>query len=256
MKYIVGAALLALISASASAQIDGFGDGSGFTVNKSPNDPAQSGTFSNGVFTLTTASGDIATSVFANQRQAFTLGFTATFTYQATNGADGFVFTLHNDDINALGDSGGEKGYTDNGGKADSTSPISPSVAIASNIYQGNGIGQGVNGVQSGFVDPLFDLTAGPIDYTISYDPVTTPNALKVIVTNGTTTFQRDYAVGNIATVLGSTDAYVGFAGGTGGVSSNQTISNFKYTPVPEPGTGALVALSTVGIAMMRRRRR
>ncbi|HEX8311181.1 MAG TPA: PEP-CTERM sorting domain-containing protein [Chthoniobacteraceae bacterium] len=243
------------IAAPASAQISGFGDGTGFTVNKSANAPAGAGAFSSGTLTLTTANNDLAVSVYSNTRQQYSLGFTASFTYLGTNGADGFVFVLHNDDINALGDSGGERGYTDSSGKAGSTSPVSPSVGIVTSIFGSDQIGKGVNGVQSELTGPGFDLTAGAINYTITYNPAVAADALNVSATNGTTTFNRSFTVGNPATVLGSPTAFVGFTGGTGGSTSNQQISNFSYTPVPEPSTLGLLGLTTIGVAALRRRR-
>src|SRR5690349_747692 len=155
---------------AARADISGFGDGTGFTINSNPVGAAS---INSGTLTLTQAVNSEATSVFNNTPQNIG-NFTANFTYTdvTTGGADGFAFILQNDPrgVNALGDGGGAIGY---GG----ANPIKPSAAVDFNIYSGNG------GSRLGFTDTgnvrysfpntgAVDITNGqPVNVTISYAP-------------------------------------------------------------------------------------
>jgi hypothetical protein len=66
----------------------------------------------------------------------------------------------------------------------------------------------------------------------------------------------------DLATVLGSTNAFVGFTSGTGAAFANHDILSWQLrdsfdpiTPVPEPAGIALLAFGLAGLAAIRRRR-
>ena len=90
----------------------------------------------NSTFTLTNSASNEATSGFASTAQSVATGFTAQFTYlytpqvnSGTNsyGADGAVFTLQNSGTTALGQGGGQLGY----------SGITSAGGLAINTYDG-----------------------------------------------------------------------------------------------------------------------
>jgi hypothetical protein len=51
--------------------------------------------------------------------------------------------------------------------------------------------------------------------------------------TVSTATFTTNYAVGSLSALLGAETAYVGFTGADGGTPSLQTVSDFKFIPMP-----------------------
>jgi hypothetical protein len=165
-------------------------------------------------------------------------GFIASFTYQDVNlgGADGITFCVQNDPRGAaaVGSSGGGLGY---GISGNAGTPISPSVAFAINLYT-DGNGPGVALTEDGNTGS----TGGTLTYTTpgaivlgSGDPISV--ALKYL--NGSVSLTMTDAVSsasfaatipvNVPAVLGTNSAFVGFTGGTGGVTSSQTVSNFTF---------------------------
>ena len=164
--------------------------------------------------------------------------FQASFTYQdvTTNGADGFSFCLQNDPAgaSALGQGGGEIGY---GGAETATLPyITNSVAVGFDIYNGHTIGcEVLNGGKQtyayGPVTPVA-LTGGDlINIVIHYDGNTI--TLSFTDPSASTSYHTNYVIGPIAQYLGANTALIGFTGATGGVTAQQNISAFSYTPIP-----------------------
>lgn len=236
--------LLILAGSPAAASISGFGGGTGWTANSGP-------TFSGDSLTLTTAATNQGRSAYFNTKQDIT-SFTASFSYQhdpttsSNNPADGITFVVQNAGLNALGGTGGSKGYA-------GTFPTS--VAIILDVNGNDGTSAGTNGSLTSLL-PRADLPVTTLltqaDITVTYDGTT----LKYTVTNPANTAQtstRSVAV-NIPSVVGASTAYVGFTGGTGGRFTTQTVSNFSF--VPEPGSmGLTLAVAATGLLRRSRRR-
>lgn len=92
-----------------------------------------------------------------------------------------------------------------------------------------------------------FDFN-NPVNVAMSYFGT----SLTTTLTQGANTWTDTRAV-NLATVLGASTAYVGFAASSE-APYQVAISNFAFTPVPEPATGAL-ALGSLGTLLLLRRR-
>lgn len=263
---LAAASTLLCVSASASADIAGFGNGSGFTFNNFLANGVIGA--SNGVLTITTAEPSEAASAFYNTQQA--IGhFSANFTYQNVTGggADGITFTVQNAPagVNALGGDGYNLGYGGDPGTANDT-PITSSVAYGIELWPNTANSTGGFG-QDGAIDangstaPAFtstspvtaNSTTDPIDFAISYNGTTLSVNMSDSVTGSS--YSTSETV-DIPTIVGSNLAYVGFTGGTGGASANQQISNFSYTTaVPEPATLGLFGIGgVIGILTLKKR--
>lgn len=240
---ILAAALIASGTVHA-ATIAGFGDGSAFTINT--NGTGTNASITAGTLTLTTAENNEARSVYATAKQDIT-NFTTTFRYQNGNagaGADGFVFTIQNAGINALGGPGGNLAYNS----------LGTSVAVAFRIFGDDKTSVGSNGNTSNL---LANLDTTPVnllnlaDITIAYNgtnlsyTVTNPN-------NVLQTFTRNVNV-DIPAIVGANTAFIGFTGSTGGENATQTLSNFNFTSIPEPSAALLGAVGAMALLLRRR---
>ncbi len=181
---------------------------------------------------LTSGANNQAGSAFFGGKRAVSEGFSVSFSYQATGGngttmADGFTFTLQNDfrGTTALGATGGALGY----------SGITPSAAVAFNLYTGGGspIGTGLrtNGGGAGYTASDVNFASGEfVDITITYDPV----ALTLTGTitdrdNPETPYTNVFTGVDLASIFANESAYLGFTGATGGVHSTQLLENFQF---------------------------
>ena len=186
--------------------------------------------------------------------------FTSDFTFQLTNAqADGFTFCIQNQGLTALGSSGGDLGYGGSPG-------IGDSVAVKFDLYDNDGEGPNSTGI---FTDgenpyvPAIDLTASGINLhsgdvlrarLIYYNPILT---LEIVdTTNSTDYFSTQFTI-DIPTTTGGDTAYVGFTGGTGGLSAIQNIvtwvhltyaGNVAALPVFNPAAGAYTGAQQVRI--------
>ena len=234
-----------------ASSISGFGH---FTLNgangagidgSAPGDNNPSGvpgiSTDNNTLTITTQSGNEASSAFFNSPAGYQ-NFTANFIYsdQSTGGADGITFTLENDSrgANALGGGGGDLGYG-----SDSNHPatsITNSFSAQFNIYQSSSISVGTDGAITVNNNPnssntgSVNLDSGdPINVTLSYNS-SAQTITETLVDQATNArFSTTFTGINLASILGTTSAFVGFTGGTGGVNALQTISNFSYAATP-----------------------
>ena len=208
--------------------VTGFGGtGTGWTANGTASFPGAD------VLELTPNAGGSAGSAWNNVAVP-TRGFTAHFTYTVPSAsappADGITFTLQNQGLNALGVGGGGLGYE----------TITPSAALAINIYPPNttgGVGSGIKVLTNGQppaggflpiapVDP--GLVSTPTDVDVTYDGV---NASVTFNQNGNT-----FSSGPIPLDIGGTagtTALLGFTGATGGLQAQQQISNFNFSTLP-----------------------
>jgi hypothetical protein len=165
--------------------------------------------------------------------------FRASWVYQTGGGADGTTFCVQDSPAGttALGNGGGALGF---GGPDGATSPgITPSVALAINIYNGhtqgihvytNGIGANASGgVGYDSTAPVSVANGDFIQFVVTY----MSGVMNVALTDLTTpaTFSTNYLV-NIPGLLGSSRGFVGLTAGTGGVASTQVVSNFTYVGI------------------------
>jgi len=168
--------------------------------------------------------------------------FTTTFQFQISNAqANGFTFTIQNNAPTALGGSASGLGY---GG-------IPKSAAVKFNFYDYNGEGNDSTGFYTNGqapVLPTVDISPSGIRLasgdsivaTVSYTGLTLNLKLLDLLTNKTFTYSQAM---NIPTIVGANTAYVGFTGGTGGLSSSQKLISWTYTtqavhPDFSPGGG------------------
>jgi hypothetical protein len=169
-----------------------------------------------------------AGSVFWNQPVGVQ-SFSTQFTFQLSDAvADGFTFTIQNNSPKALGGSGAALGYA----------AINKSVAIKFDIYSNAGEGTDSTGVYTnGAVPtvPSVDMTSSGVVLrsgdamlaNITYNGTTLTMVLTDVVTNKKFTLSKAI---NIPATVGGDTAYVGFTGGTGGLSASQKILSWTYT--------------------------
>ena len=153
--------------------------------------------------------------------------FTGSFDYQAIGQADGIAFILQDD---PRGNSALGTNFTVNGGSGLGYDGISPSAAVEFNVWQGHV--QGTNFATDGSTGNYNSTgnvafwNGDEIHVLLTYNGSVLTETLTDLV-NGAT-YSASYTV-NLAQILGSDVAYVGFSGGTGADASTQTISNFTF---------------------------
>jgi hypothetical protein len=189
-----------------------------------------------------------AGTVFTDQK-ADIRSFTTTFTFQMSGGttpfgADGLSFIIQGNSATALGGAGGGLGYQG----------IGNSVAITFRAFAGpfitfNGIfvptsytELGENGqfvASNSLTAANINFNAGSQDsppdvysVTLSYSGTTLTETLRD--TNTGATFTTSYANVNIPSLVGGDLAYVGFGGGTGGLSLVDVVQTWTFTPTTQ----------------------
>jgi hypothetical protein len=158
--------------------------------------------------------------------------FTTDFTFQLSNPqADGFTFTIQSGSPSALGGVGGSLGYAG----------IPKSVAIKFDIYNNAGEGADSTGLFTNGTAPTvpaIDLTSTPInlhsgDY---YNAHLTYDGLNLTMTLtdpiSLQSWSHVWPI-NIPGTVGGNSAYVGFTGGTGGLTSSQKITSWTLAEGP-----------------------
>jgi hypothetical protein len=169
--------------------------------------------------------------------------FSTTFEFQVSAAqGNGFTFTIQNVAPTALGGNSAGLGYQG----------IQNSVAVKFNFYNYLNEGSDSTGIYTNGQPPVLptvDLTPSgivlgsgdSIQAQVNYDGTTLTLNLLDLVTNKTFTMSQ---LINIPQIVGGNAAYVGFTGGTGGLSSSQKILTWTYTTEsvspafsPVPGT-------------------
>lgn len=179
---------------------------------------------------LTSGAGNTIRSAFLLDKQSI-VSFNASFVYQTASGAggaDGATFCIQNAPAGAaaIGGGGGALGY----------GTITPSVALALNIYDPNtrGIRLLTNGTVTTPFIPIAPVLIGgnanPVAINVTYSGgILTANFRDTVTA---ATFTTNITV-DIPAIVGSSTAFVGFTGADGGVASTQVISNFTMSPPP-----------------------
>ncbi len=157
--------------------------------------------------------------------------FSTTFTFQITGPGtqgDGFTFTVQGVSPTSVGSTGGGLGYQG----------INNSLAVKFDLYNNAGEGNDSTGLYENgaaptvpFVDlsSSINLHSGDLmSATISYDGSTIYESITDTVTNAS--FNTSYTGINLASLVGSSNGYVGFTGASGGVKATQAIESWVYT--------------------------
>jgi hypothetical protein len=179
--------------------------------------------------------------------------FTTQFAFQLSEAqANGFTFTIQNVGPTALGGDSAGLGYQN----------IQKSVAIKFNFYNYENEGSDSTGFYTDGEPPLtptVDISPSGIQLnsddgitaTITYDGTTLTLNLVDGVTNDKFTYSQAI---NIPQTVGGNTAYVGFTGGTGGLSASQKILNWIYStqalpPAFSPAAGTYGAAQSVAVS-------
>ncbi len=169
--------------------------------------------------------------------------FKANFTYQVANPvgtlADGATFCIQNDPRGAaaLGGGGGSLGVG-------TPNTITPSAELEFNIYAANGIGGvGISFNTNGAIGPVLATTnetqplvltnGDTINTLVTYEDGT----LTVTLTDTNVTPNAVFSAStnlNLASVLGTNVAYVGFTAADGAAKATQQISDFTFVSLPQ----------------------
>jgi hypothetical protein len=224
----------------------GFVNHDDLTANSSPGGRP---IFVSGLARLTDAGGSEAGTVFSNTKVNIT-NFSTTFVFRFSEGtvprADGITFIIQGNSPQALGGGGGALGYAG----------IHNSVAIKFDLFnnsQDPSEGPPSTGIFTDGRNPTIRQPGLPADVpdisidlrpsgyqldnqhmhqvTLTYDGTVLHEDLLDLSNN--IEFTHDYTV-DISRFIGGDTAYVGFGGGTGGLTAIQDIQNWKFTPGPE----------------------
>jgi hypothetical protein len=164
--------------------------------------------------------------------------FTTDFAFQLSQAqADGFTFTIQNVGPTALGGIGGGLGYGPNPATG-TPAGIANSVAIKFDFYNNAGEGTDSTGLYINGAEPTvpaIDMTSSGVVLNsgdsmtahMTYDGVNLILTLTDAVVNKT--FTHTFPI-NIPATVGSNTAYIGFTGGTGGLTSSQKILTWTLT--------------------------
>ena len=157
--------------------------------------------------------------------------FTTDITFQLTNAVgDGFTFAIQSVGPHALGSGGAGLGYAN----------LPLSVGLKIDLHNNAGEGPESTGLYTKGAVPMG--TAGSVSLTSSGIDIHSGDPMTLhLVYNGTTltmtltdtvtkvSFTHAFTV-NIPSIVGSSTAYVGFTGASGGIGADQEILNWSYS--------------------------
>jgi hypothetical protein len=244
----------------------GFVNHDDLTANTAP---AGRSVFVSGLLRLADAGGNEGATVFSNNKVNIT-NFSTSFVFRFSEGtvprADGITFIIQSNSPQALGAGGGGLGYAG----------INNSVAIKFDLYnnsQDPSEGPPSTGIftsgrnptirQAGLPADVPDISINlqPFGYlldnqhmhqvTLTYNGSVLSERLHDLTDTTVPDFTYDYTV-DIRRFIGGDTAYVGFGGGTGGLTAIEDIQNWQLTPgdvlgaVPPAAPGNL-RVTTVG---------
>jgi hypothetical protein len=264
LTCLAALAIAGLTANTASADIIGFNDLKGWDYTA-----GDSGTPANlptpDTLHFSTGNGQ-RRSVFYKEPQSIT-EFTASFTYKATNFnaslvGQGITFCVQNDPAGskALGGKGIGLGYAS---WVSNPQSIVKSSAVA--IFGDTGPGLTYNGLWTNgtvgggnqSISPANAFDFRDLNVVVSYEGSIMSVTIDDPVIPGGAEYVRNFVVGDLSAIVGGNTAFVGFTTGTGdnfgNGGANQFISNFTFTAVPTPATGAVLMLA--GLIGSRRRR-
>jgi hypothetical protein len=247
--------ILFVIPAIASATIAGFGDFSGFTINRA--DSSSLPSLTPGTIQITTAAFTESRSVFFNTLQDISK-FTASYSFRSVEqshlGPLGATFVLQNSLdgpsevapplVPFVGYGGGSEGPGGGGIRSFFAKSVGVTLENSTVSQDSSSTGLYTNGVIQGGsydVSPL-DMFAGDwINVQLTYNG----SVLHQVLTDATTLASHEnFFPINIPAVVGGSTAYVGFAAGTGFYPGDQYLSDFHFVSgVPEPSTVVLLVL-------------
>jgi hypothetical protein len=173
--------------------------------------------------------------------QSFTTDFSFQITPGTTPTADGMAFVIQGNSTSALGPEGGGLGYGPDAPTNPSTTkytPIAKSVAVKFDLFDNAGEGVNSTGVYTNGVSPTtpaVDMTSSGVDLHsgnvfkvhMTYDGTTLTMTI-TDTTNAAKTFTTSKPI-NIPSIVGGNTAFVGFTGGTGGLTAIQGILTWTF---------------------------
>jgi hypothetical protein len=167
--------------------------------------------------------------------------FSTYFKFQLSNpNADGITFTIQRQAPTALGSAGGGLGYATDGSGPGRT--IGASAAVKFDLYNNQGEGNDSTGLYFNGASPTvpavnlsntgINLHSGDVfEGRLVYDGLT----LTLRIDDTRTGAEAEVAFNNVhlAQVIGGSTAYVGFTGGTGGLTATQDILAWDFVTLP-----------------------
>ncbi len=203
----------------------------GFSNFAAPTNASNAAAISPTQLTLTNGSTGIARAAWNKEQVPINYGFTIDFTYQAggDRNADGIALVFQTQGTNVVGSTGGGLGYVGIAGNK---------AAYQINIFGGNNQTKGSNFV-TGNTSGSYNKTGGigGVDFSsgdlvhvrFTYDPISNQVFESLRNLSNNNTYSHTYSNINLASVLGTSQAYIGFTGSSGGQTATQLVEEFSF---------------------------